>query len=42
MTREDVISNETRKTMGDISYTSLTYFDRFCIAIHSVVERYNR
>ena len=38
-----VIPKEIRRTMrirqGDPSHTSLTPFDRFCIVIHSVVER---
>ena len=38
-----VIPKEIRRTMrireGDPLHTSLTPFDRFCIAIHSVVER---
>ena len=38
-----VIPKEIRRTMrireGDPSLTTLTPFDRFCIAIHSVVER---
>jgi hypothetical protein len=41
-----VIPKEIRRTMrireGDPSHTTLTPFDRFCIAIHSVVERYNK
>ena len=41
-----VIPKEIRRTMrireGDRSQTTLTPFDRFCIAIHSVVERYNK
>ena len=41
-----VIPKEIRRTMrireGDPSHTSLTRFDRFCWAIHSVVERYNK
>ena len=40
-----VIPKEIRKTMrireGDPLDTSLTPFDRFCIAIHSVVRRGN-
>ena len=40
-----VIPKEIRRTMrireGDPLYTSLTPIDRFCLAIHSVVERYN-
>lgn len=39
-----VIPKEIRRTMrireGDPSQISLTPFDKFCIAIHSVVERY--
>jgi bifunctional DNA-binding transcriptional regulator/antitoxin component of YhaV-PrlF toxin-antitoxin module len=39
-----VIPKEIRRTMriceGDPSYTSLTPFDKFCFAIHSVVNRY--
>ena len=39
-----VIPKETRRTMrireGDPLQITLTSFDRFCIAIHSVVERY--
>ena len=39
-----VIPKEIRRVMrvreGDPSQTSLTLFDRFCIAIHSLVERY--
>ena len=38
-----VIPKEIRRTMkireGDPSQTTLTPFDKFCIAIHSVVER---
>ena len=41
-----VIPKEIRRVMrireGDPSHTSLTLFDRFCIAIHSVVERYKK
>ena len=41
-----VIPKEIRRTMrireGDPSQTTLTPFDRFCWAIHSVVERYNK
>ncbi|MBO5785740.1 MAG: stage V sporulation protein T [Clostridia bacterium] len=40
-----VIPKEIRRVMrireGDPSQTTLTPFDKFCIAIHSVVERYN-
>lgn len=39
-----VIPKEIRRTMrireGDPSLTTLTPFDRFCWAIHSVVERH--
>lgn len=39
-----VIPKEIRRTMhikeGDPSLTTLTPFDKFCIAIHSVVNRY--
>ena len=39
-----VIPKEIRRTLkireGDPSLTTLTLFDKFCIAIHSVVERY--
>ena len=38
-----VIPKEIRRTMrireGDPSHTTLTPFDRFCLALHSVVER---
>ena len=38
-----VISKEIRRTLrireGDPSYTTLTPFDRFCVAIHSLVQR---
>ena len=38
-----VIPKEIRRTLkireGDPSYTTLTLFDRFCWAIHSIVER---
>ena len=38
-----VIPKEIRRTMrireGDPLHTTLTLFDRFCIAIHSVAER---
>ena len=41
-----VIPKEIRRTMrireGDPPLTTLTLFDRFCIAIHSVAERYNK
>ena len=40
-----VIPKEIRRTMrireGDPLHTSLTDFDRFCVGVHSVVERYN-
>ena len=40
-----VIPKEIRRTMrireSDPSHTTLTPIDKFCIAIHSVVERYN-
>ncbi len=40
-----VIPKEIRRTMrireGDPLLTTLTPFDKFCIEIHSVVERYN-
>ena len=39
-----VIPKEIRSTMrireGDSSHTALTPIDRFCFAIHSVVNRY--
>ena len=39
-----VIPKEIRRTMrireGEPSYTTLTIVDKFCLAIHSVVERY--
>ena len=39
-----VIPKEIRRTLrireGDPSYTTLTPIDRFCMAIHSVLERY--
>ena len=39
------IPKEIRRTMrireGGPSLTTLTPFDKFCMAIHSVVERYN-
>ena len=39
-----IIPKEIRRTMrireGDPLLTTLTPFDRFCWAIHSVVERY--
>ena len=38
-----VIPKEIRRTMrireGDTLHTSLTDFDKFCVAIHSVVNR---
>ena len=41
-----VIPKEIRRTMrireGDPLLTTLTPIDRFCVAIHSVVKRYNR
>ena len=41
-----VIPKEIRRTMrireGDPSYTTLTPFDKFYWAIHSVVKRYNK
>ena len=41
-----VIPKEIRRTMrireGDPRLTTLTPFDKFCIAIHRVVERYNK
>ena len=41
-----VIPKEIRRTMrireGAPLLTTLTDFDWFCIAIHSVVERYNK
>ena len=40
-----VIPKEIRRTMrireGDPSHTTLTQIDIFCMAIHSVVNRYN-
>ncbi len=40
-----VIPKEIRRTLrireGDPSHTTLTPIDRFYMAIHSVVERYN-
>ena len=37
-----VIPKEIRRTMrireGDPLHTSLTLFDKFCVAVHSVVE----
>jgi bifunctional DNA-binding transcriptional regulator/antitoxin component of YhaV-PrlF toxin-antitoxin module len=42
--RRVVIPKEIRRTMrireGDPSHNTLTLFDKFCIAIHSVVNRY--
>ena len=39
-----VIPKEIRRTLrireGDPLHTTLTPLDRFCVAIHSVVERY--
>ncbi|MBR5826861.1 MAG: stage V sporulation protein T [Clostridia bacterium] len=41
-----VIPKEIRRTMrireGDSSLTTLTPSDSFCVAIHSVVERYKK
>ena len=41
-----VIPKEIRRTLrireGDLSLTTLTPIDKFCFAIHSVVERYNK
>ena len=41
-----VIPKEIRRTLkireGDPLLTTLTPFDKFCIAIHSVLERYNK
>ena len=41
-----VIPKEIRRTMrireGDPSHTTLTPFGRFCMAIHSLAERYKR
>ena len=41
-----VIPKEIRRTLrireGDPSHTTLTPFDEFCWAIHSVVERYKK
>ena len=38
-----VIPKEIRRTMrireGDPSHTTLTLFDKFCVAIHSVAKR---
>ena len=40
-----VIPKEIRRILkireGDPSHTTLTPIDKFCIAIHSVVNRYN-
>ena len=39
-----VIPKEIRRTLrireGDPSHTTLTVFDKFCFAIHNVVERH--
>ena len=41
-----VIPKEIRRTMrireGEPSHTTLTPFDRFCWAVHSVVNRYKK
>ena len=41
-----VIPKEIRRVLrirdGDPLLTTLTSFDRFCLAIHSVVERYKK
>ena len=41
-----VLPKEIRRTMrireGEPLLTTLTPFDKFCVAIHSVVERYNK
>ena len=41
-----VIPKEIRRTLrireGDPLHTTLTPIDRFCMAIHSVVNRYNK
>ncbi len=41
-----VIPKEIRRTMrireGDPLLTTLTPIDKFCLAIHSVVKRYNK
>ena len=41
-----VIPKEIRRTLrmreGDPLLTTLTPIDRFCLAIHSVLERYNK
>ena len=41
-----VIPKEIRRTLrireGEPSHTTLTPFDRFCFAIHSVVDRYDK
>ena len=41
-----VIPKEIRRTMrireGDPLLTTLTPFDRFCLAVHSVVERHKK
>ena len=40
-----VIPKEIRRTMrireGDPSHTTLTPLDRLCLAIHSILKRYN-
>ena len=40
-----VIPKEIRRTMrireGDLLHTTLTLFDRFCVAVHSLVKRIN-
>ena len=40
-----VIPKEIRRTLrireGDPSHTTLTPIDRFCMAVHSIVERAN-
>ncbi len=39
-----VIPKEIRRTLrireGDLPHTTLTLFDKFCLSIHSMVERY--
>ena len=41
-----VIPKEIRRTMrireGEPSHITLTPIDKFCLAIHSVVKRYNK
>ena len=41
-----VIPKEIRRTMrireGDLLHTTLTPIDKFCLCVHSVVERYNK